>query len=106
MHHKCASGRISHLAGGGNGSELFFPGLFVLFAFLEESLRDFDVLRDQRMSFGFHSCGTVIVTVTLGTLDETERRQHLTTDQGVLEKAHVVDGAIMNTDPASSDEQP
>jgi len=106
MHHKCASGRISHLAGGSNGSELFFPSLFVLFAFLEESLRDFDVLRDQRMSFGSHSCGTVIATVTLGTLDKTEKRQHLTKDQEVLEKAHVVDGAIMNTDPASSDEQP
>jgi hypothetical protein len=106
MHHKCASGRISHLAGGSNGSELFFPCLFVLFAFLEESLRDFDVLRDKRMSFVSHSCETAIATVALGTLDETEKYQHLAAGWGTFEKAHVVDGAIMNTDPASSDEQP
>jgi len=106
MHHKYASGRISHLASGSNGSKLFFPGLFVLFAFLEEGLRDFDVLRDQRMSFGSHSCGTVIATVTLGTLDETEKNQHSITEREIFEKAYVVDGAIMNTDPASSDERP
>ena len=38
---------MSHLASGRDGSKLFFPGLFVLFAFLEESLRDLDVLDDQ-----------------------------------------------------------
>lgn len=47
MHHKCTGGQISYLASSGNSGELFFPGFFILFAFLEESLRDFDVLYDQ-----------------------------------------------------------
>jgi hypothetical protein len=71
MHHRCASGCISHLASGSNGSELVFPSLFVLFAFLEESLRDFDVLHDQRMNF--RSLDLVSgFTVALGTLGEIE----------------------------------
>ena len=41
---------MSYLASSSNGSELFFPGLFILFAFLEESLRDFDFLYDQQVN--------------------------------------------------------
>lgn len=75
MHHRCASGCISHLASGSNGSELVFPSLFVLFAFLEESLWDFDVLHDQWMNF--RSLDWVSrFTVALGTLGETQKRQH------------------------------
>ena len=76
MHHKYAGGRISHLASGSDGSELFFSGLFVLFPFLKESLRDFDVLHDQRMSFRSCSRESMIVTVALGTLDRTQDPQH------------------------------
>ena len=72
MHHKCASGRTSHLASGRNGSELFLQDLFILFAFLEESLWDFDVLHDQRMSSRRRGRELVIFTVALGTLDKTE----------------------------------
>ena len=76
MHHKYAGGRISHLAGGSNGSKLVFPGLFVLFALLEESLWDFDVLHDQRMSFLVSLVGPAIFTVALGTLYETQECEH------------------------------
>jgi len=106
MHHKCANGRVSHLASGSNGSELFFPSLFVLFAFLEQSLRDLDVLHDQRMSFWSCSCGPVMFTVTPGTLDKTQERQHLGVGQEVVERTYVVDGAIKNTGLASNNERP
>jgi len=34
----------SHLASGGSGGNALLPGLFVLLAFLEKSLRDFNCL--------------------------------------------------------------
>lgn len=67
---------MSHLASGRDGSKLFFPGLFVLFAFLEESLRDLDILDDQRMSFRSRSCGLAVFTVALGTLNQQQGHQH------------------------------
>jgi len=94
---------VSHLASSSNGSELFFPGLFVLFALLEESLRDFDVLRDQQISFLSRSCGPVVFTVALGTLDRKSERQR-STGRRMVEGTYVVDGAIMNIGLASSDE--
>ena len=47
----------------------------------------------------------MIVTVALGTLDKTEKRQH-SAGREIFEIAYVVDGAIMNADLASSDERP
>lgn len=96
---------MSHLTSGSNGSELFFPGLFILLALLKESLRDFDVLRDQRISFPARSCWLVVFTVTLGTLDRKEKRQYSGNKPEVVEGTHVVDGAIMNIGLASSDER-
>jgi hypothetical protein len=47
-----------------------------LFAFLEESLRDFDVLNDQEMSFWSRTFEPVIFTVALGTLDRKTESQY------------------------------
>ena len=97
---------MSHLASGGNGSELIFPGLFVLFALLEESLRDFDILCDQGMSFRSRCREPVVSTAALGTLDRTQERQHSSNGLKVSEGTYVVDGAIMSIGLASCDEQP
>lgn len=54
MHHKImaaaatAVGHGSHLAGGDGSREAVLAGLFILLAFLEEGLRDFDGL--ERLS--------------------------------------------------------
>jgi hypothetical protein len=53
-------------------ARLVLASLFVLLAFLEESLRNFDILHDQRMSFRHRGCELVTFTVALGTLDKTE----------------------------------
>lgn len=106
MHHKWTGGRISNLAGSGNSSELVFPSLFILFALLEEGLRDFDVLHDQQMSFWSCACGRVIFTVALGTLGRTAEHQHFVSRSGHCRETYVVDGAIMNTDLASCNERP
>jgi hypothetical protein len=54
IHHKRTGGRISYLASSSNSREFFFTGLFILFAFLEESLRDFNVLHDQQVNCWSH----------------------------------------------------
>lgn len=42
-------GHGSHLAGGNGSREAVLTGLFVLLAFLEEGLRDFDGLKRLRL---------------------------------------------------------
>ena len=47
MHHRRKRDNFlgeAHLASGGCGSNTLLPGLFILLAFLEKSLRDFDCL--------------------------------------------------------------
>ena len=53
MHHKRKMDDFlgeSHLASGGGGSNTLFPCLFILLAFLEESLRDFNCLTKDEES--------------------------------------------------------
>ena len=86
MHHKATRatdvGNGSHLAGGSGSREAVLTGLFVLLAFLEEGLRDFNGLYKNLTKFEFFSDGET----DLGGRDPIERTQGSATKAGWPER--------------------